>query len=176
MPAPFGATCHPVPEACCESMLTNLQKFCFSFKPAGLAVKVPDSSHWDGGDWHAPASFDSLCMEYLPSECERGYGKAPACARFLSFVARQYDADICKAVMTGQCDDICEHQCPPPSLALASSAAARYMGSQQKTEGEPVVCADGVCSDQPSTKDATTVSLGQEAQQVQHKVSARQMS
>ena len=59
-PPPFGSSCHPVPGQCCESMLSSLQKFCFSFKPTGVAVKVPDENHWDGGDWRAPASFDSL--------------------------------------------------------------------------------------------------------------------
>ena len=58
-----------MPGQCCESMLSALQKFCFSFKPTGVAVKVPDEHHWDGGEWRAPASFDSLCEEYRPSEC-----------------------------------------------------------------------------------------------------------
>jgi len=51
------------------------------------------------------------------------------CARFLSFVARQYDADICAAAMSGQCDDICEHQCPPSPPPLFEAARLGTPGS-----------------------------------------------
>ena len=170
-PPPFSETCHPVPESCCESMLVNLQKFCFSFKPDGVAVKVPDASHWDGGDWRAPASFDSLCEEYRPSECQ-----APMSHRFLSFVARQYDPDICKAALSGQCDDVCDHQCPSPPPPLFDSA--RFMGSgQQQKLGAALVCANGVCDDQARAKDAPEVPVGQrEARKVEHADSLQKLS
>lgn len=113
-PPPCGATCSPVPKNCCEAVLKSLEKFCYSFNPAGEARKLPDSTHWDGGMWKAPASFDQLCEEYEPTECTASdCGKAP-CPKLLSLVARQYHPHICDAVK--QCGDFCDNQCPIGSM------------------------------------------------------------
>jgi hypothetical protein len=134
-------------------MLSSLQKFCFSFKPTGVAVKVPDENHWDGGDWRAPASFDSLCEEYRPSECHSSKVGEATCARFLSFVARQYDPDICAAAMSGQCDEVCEHQCPAPPPPLFDAARLGTPDSQGKWHSEQkLICAQsGLCDEQASS-------------------------
>ena len=91
-----------------------LEKFCYSFNPAGEAKKMPDPTHWDGGMWKAPASFDPLCEEYEPEECtSTECGKAP-CPKLLSLIARQFHPHICDAVKT--CGDFCDNQCPPGSM------------------------------------------------------------
>ena len=62
-PKALVSECRPVATPCCEAMLGQLQKFCFSFKPAGgwpRATKCDDPSHWDGGQMVPPAAFDPL--------------------------------------------------------------------------------------------------------------------
>ena len=137
-------------------MLANLQKFCYSFKPEGNATKVPDPSHWDGGEWIAPASFDSLCDQYLPPSCATP-GKATQCYRFLSFIARQYDPDICAAALSGQCEDVCDHQCPSPPPPSATALVASGSVGQPSGQGvkQALFCAGGSCYDRSTTAPLT---------------------
>ncbi len=156
-PAPLPVSeCHALPGSCCESMLANLQKFCYSFKPEGNATKVPDPSHWDGGEWIAPASFDSLCDQYLPPSCATP-GKATQCYRFLSFIARQYDPDICAAALSGQCEDVCDHQCPSPPPPSATALVASGFAGQPSGQGvkQALFCAGGSCYDRSTTAPLT---------------------
>ena len=98
---------HPKP--CCEAVLTNLEKYCYSFKPPGDVTKVPDPSHWDGGVWKLPASFDRLCDEFEPYQCKGSTcGKSP-CPKVLSLLARRFHPHICDAVKV--CPDFCDNQC-----------------------------------------------------------------
>ena len=109
-PAPPPAEpCEPVPKPCCEATLVSLEKYCYSFKPPGEAVKVPDPSHWDGGAWKVPASFDRLCDEFEPYQCKgSNCGKSP-CQKVLSLLARRYHPHVCDAVKV--CADFCDNQC-----------------------------------------------------------------
>ena len=107
-PPSFTSECKPVAKPCCEAILENLEKFCYSFSPVGEVVKVPDPTHWDGGFWQPPASFDQLCESYLPAEC--GDCGAMACPRMLQLIGRRYHPHLCDAIKT--CDDLCDNQCP----------------------------------------------------------------
>ena len=61
-----------VPVPCCEAMMPQLLKFCYSFEPTDgwpNATKCEDPSHWDGGAWLPPAAFELLTEKYAPPEC-----------------------------------------------------------------------------------------------------------
>ena len=100
--------CEPVPVACCEATLAELEKFCFSFSPPDAATFQPDPAHWDGGTWAVPDSFDPLCRDYPAPEC--GEGSCPMCPRLLQLLARKHHR-VCEAVdvctETRFCDDQC---------------------------------------------------------------------
>ena len=98
-----------MPKACCEAVLTNLEKYCYSFKPTGQVVKVPDPAHWDAGEWKTPASFNRLCDEFEPHECKgNGCGRS-SCPKVLSLFARRYHPHICDGAKV--CSDFCDNQC-----------------------------------------------------------------
>jgi hypothetical protein len=106
--------------------MQQVEKFCFAFDPQGKATKVYDETHWDGGKWVPPASFDKLISEYWPGECKAG---PMAVTSVLGVLARHHNGDICSAVRAGTCGDnsICSQQCghsmaepglpaPPPKV------------------------------------------------------------
>ena len=56
-PPPLYSECKEVPVPCCEAMMPQLLKFCYSFEPTDgwpNATKCEDPSHWDGGAWLPP--------------------------------------------------------------------------------------------------------------------------
>jgi len=113
-PPSITSECKPVAKPCCEAILDNLEKYCYSFSPAGEVVKVPDSTHWDGGIWQVPASFSNLCDAYTPPECaECG---TMACLNMLQLIGRQYHPNLCDAIKT--CDGLCDNQCPQTPTSL----------------------------------------------------------
>ena len=75
-----------MPAQCCDDLLNELQKFCYSFEPPGgwqLATKANDPTHWDGGAWCPPQAFETLAEDYSPKSCgEREGRRSPrACSR-----------------------------------------------------------------------------------------------
>ena len=135
--------CEPVPEACCEATLANLEKFCFSFSPQDAATFHPDPAHWDGGVWTAPDSFNALCHDYPASECGEG---CQMCPRLLQLLARKHH-HICQAVEMCSEERFCTNQCDgakavghelrverAPAPSLISSAALEALMQQQQRE------------------------------------------
>jgi hypothetical protein len=117
-----GGKCEPVDKPCCEGVLEALEKFCYSFEPQGEVVKMADPTHWDGGKWQPPASFDALCDHYMPASCEP-CGQA-SCPKVLQLLARQFHPNLCDAIKT--CSGFCDHQCPV-TLAVDSSGSFGYV-------------------------------------------------
>jgi hypothetical protein len=117
--------CEPVPVACCEATLAELEKFCFSFAPPDAATFHPDPAHWDGGVWAVPESFDPLCRDYAAPECgERG---CPLCPRLLQLLARSHHR-ICEAVDKCTEERFCSDQC----------AGAKAVGRELRVERAPM--------------------------------------
>ena len=129
-----------MPKPCCEAVLNSLEKYCYSFEPKGNATKIDDPTHWDGGIWQPPASFDGLCDHYAPTECTAS-GQL-ACPRMLQLIARQFHPHICDAIQT--CGGLCDTQCPLSSALFASvdtPAVATYakpvQQQQQQQQQQP---------------------------------------
>ena len=113
-----------MPAQCCDDLLNELQKFCYSFEPPGgwqLATKADDPTHWDGGAWCPPQAFETLAEDYSPKSCGEKEGPTLA-ARALSLFARVHP-DLCQAALNQGCDGFCQNQCgavsPPPGLLLS---------------------------------------------------------
>ena len=143
-PVALVSECRPVATPCCEAMLGQLQKFCFSFKPAGgwpRATKCDDPSHWDGGQMVPPAAFDPLLDDWCPAACGKAQC-AQTAGRWLALFSRKHP-DICAAILDENCDGFCAKQCPnrfmpaePTPAAIATplpSPAARLLGKMAAT-------------------------------------------
>ena len=72
-PKALVSECRPVATPCCEAMLGQLQKFCFSFAGGRLAARdqvrrpVALGRRADG----PPAAFDPLLDDWCPAACGR---------------------------------------------------------------------------------------------------------
>ena len=113
-------------------------------------MKIPDTTHWDGGIWQPPASFDALCETYTPPEC--GECGTMACPRALQMIARQFHPSICDAIKS--CNGLCDNQCPTSAEtllgyvdgALAESTAAVGVKASVTLSGPPTIaCTGGNC-------------------------------
>ena len=76
-PPPPHSVCDPVGTSCCEATLRNLEKFCYSFEPHGASSWHSEPSHWDGGAWEVPRSFEPLWTTFSPAECQEERAATP---------------------------------------------------------------------------------------------------
>jgi hypothetical protein len=141
-PPAVVSMCKPVEKPCCEAVLEQLEKFCYSFEPKGEAIKIADPTHWDGGVWQPPASFDQLCESYSPKDCEP-CGQL-ACPRVLQLISRQFHPNVCDAIKS--CNGFCDNQCP------SNSTAATLFGYLDSAAGKMIACTGAECKGDVSQK------------------------